>query len=362
MFEYGYWGMDRKDQHVNLAQRQFNLDSVKDFKESRFVHNSLPELNMEEISLETSIAGIRIESPFFINAMTGGTKETGDINRTLGILSYLAKVPIASGSVSAAIKDPSVAKTFSTLRFENPEGIIFANLGAHHDVENAKRAVDLLEANALQIHLNAPQEVIMPEGDRDFSMWLKNIETLVREISVPIIAKEVGFGMSRETIRQLASVGVKTVDVSGAGGTDFARIEDARRVLDKYDYMHGWGQSTVLSLVEAMSIPETERPEIIASGGVKNALDIVTSLSLGANAVGMSNYFLKLARDRGLEDALFETQTIKEQLKGVMGVLGAKTVQDLRQKDLVLSGDVAHWCEARGIDWKQYANRSQNVK
>lgn len=361
MFEH-YWGLDRKDQHVRLAQHQFTDESPKDFRESRFVHHSLPQLKVEEVSLETSVAGLQLEAPYFINAMTGGTKETKEINNTLGILSYLAGIPIASGSVSAAIKDPRVAETFSVIRFQNPKGTIFANLGADHSVENAKRAVDLLEANALQIHLNAPQEMIMPEGDRDFSMWLKNIETLVREIEVPIIVKEVGFGMSRETIQQLANVGVKIVDISGAGGTDFARIEDARRVLDKYHYMHGWGQSTIVSLLEAMSLPVEGRPEFIASGGVKNALDIAKSLALGASAVGLSSVFLKIAKQPNLENSLFEIKAIREQLVGIMAVLGAKTIPELQKTDLVLSQDVAHWCQARGIDWTLYARRSQPMK
>lgn len=361
MFDYSYFGLNRKDQHVLLARQQFQRESARDFEETRFVHQSLPQLKVDDVDTSTSIAGIETKMPFFINAMTGGTEKTGKINRNLGILGYLAKVPVASGSVSAAIKDPEVAKTFSVLRKENPKGIILANLGAHHDVENAKRAVDLLEANALQIHVNAPQEIVMPEGDRDFSMWLSNIEKIVQEVEVPVIVKEVGFGMSRETVCQLSSVGVQTVDVSGVGGTDFAKIEDARRSLDHYTYLHGWGQSTVISLVEAMSVAENERPEILASGGIKNPLDIVKSLALGANAVGMSNRILQLVQhDSNLENALFEIRIIEEQTKMLMAMLGARSVAELRQKDLILSPSVQNWCQARGIDWQHYANRSNS--
>ena len=208
LLHYSIFGRNRKDQHVMLASQQYSRESAPDFEETRFVHHSLPQLKVQDVDYSTSVAGLDLQTPFFINAMTGGTEETGRINRVLGILGFLAKIPVASGSVSAAIKDPSVAETFSVIRRENPKGIVFANLGAHHDVENAKRAVDLLEANALQIHVNAPQEILMPEGDRDFSNWLTNIETLVREIEVPVIVKEVGFGMSRETVKQLASVGI----------------------------------------------------------------------------------------------------------------------------------------------------------
>lgn len=363
LLNYSFFGRNRKDQHVILAGQQYTSESARDFEETRFVHQSLPQLKVEDVDYSTSVVSLELQAPFFINAMTGGTEDTGKINRILGILGYLAKIPVASGSVSAAIKDPSVAESFKVLRRENPKGVVFANLGAHHDVENAKRAVDLLEADALQIHVNVPQEIIMPEGDRDFSNWLKNIEILVDEIQVPIIVKEVGFGMSRETVRQLTSVGVKTVDISGTGGTDFAKIEDHRRALDHYPYLHGWGQSTMISLAEAMSLSDQERPEIIASGGIKNALDIVKSLSMGARLVGMSNHFLQIAKnDDSLEDAIMNIRILEEQTKMIMAMLGAKNLTELRQKDLVLGYTVQNWCQARGIDWQKYANRSQKIK
>ncbi|TCD45734.1 type 2 isopentenyl-diphosphate Delta-isomerase [Streptococcus sp. X16XC17] len=358
---YHYTAMNRKDQHVGLANRQFTMEPAKDFAETRFVHQSLPEMKVDDVDMSTTVAGIKMDVPFFINAMTGGSEKTGEINKNIARISYLANIPVASGSVSAGIKDPSVAKTFSVLRFENPDGIIFANLGAHHDVENAKRAVDLLEANALQIHLNAPQEIVMPEGDRDFSMWLTNIEKIVREIEVPVIVKEVGFGMSRETVQQLASVGVKTVDVSGTGGTDFIKIENKRRVMDFYDFLEGqWGQSTVTSIVEAMSLPEDIRPQIIASGGVKNPLDIVKALALGADLVGMSNRFLRYFREtHQLESTLNQMISFKDFTRELMTLAGAKTIAELRQKDMLLGSDVQNWCQARGIDWQSYANRSR---
>lgn len=354
-------GRNRKDQHVELASQQFTYQSAKDFEETRFVHHSLPEMRITDVDISTKVAGLDFTTPFFVNAMTGGSKKTREINRLLGILGHYGKIALASGSVSAAIKDPSVAESFSVMRRENPFGIIFANLGAHHDLENAKRAVDLLEANALQIHVNAPQEVIMPEGDRDFSMWLKNIETIVRELEVPVIVKEVGFGMSRETVAQLASVGVQTVDISGTGGTDFAKIENDRRTFKNYEFLEGWGQSTVISLVEAMSLPQEKRPTIIASGGIKNPLDIAKSLALGADLVGMSNRFLQYVKTGNIdlmEDALRDIQLHRKQLATIMTLVGAKNIEELRTKDLILGQAVQNWCQARGIDWQAYANRT----
>lgn len=357
----GYNG-NRKDQHVFLARHQYSDDIARDFAETHFVHQSLPELHLDEVDVTTSVAGIDLPIPFFINAMTGGSEETGEINRLIGIYGFLTGFPIASGSVSAALKDPSVAKTFRVLRDENPKGVIFANLGAHHDVENAKRAVDLLEANALQIHLNAPQELVMQEGDRDFSMWLKNIEAIVKELEVPVIVKEVGFGMSRETIQELASVGVQTVDVSGTGGTDFIRIENSRRLLGNYDYLYGWGQSTVTSLVEGLSVPEEVRPQLLASGGIRTPLDVVKALALGADAVGIANRFLPYFQGhQDLDHTLYQIRGFVKEIQELMGLLGAKNIVQLRQKDMILGAEVQRWCEARRIDWIQYANRSRET-
>ncbi|MGT2950936.1 type 2 isopentenyl-diphosphate Delta-isomerase [Streptococcus cuniculi] len=350
---------NRKDQHVALANQQFTMASASDMEQTRFVHHSLPEMKVADVCLKTSVAGLEFAMPFFVNAMTGGSEKTGKINQLLGILGHETKVPLATGSVSAALTDPSVADTFSIMRKENPHGIIFANLGAHHGVDNAKRAVDLLEADGLQIHLNAPQEIVMPEGDRDFSMWLKNIEQIVAALEVPVIVKEVGFGMSRETVAQLASIGVETVDISGVGGTDFAKIENARRTRSRYDYLHGWGQSTMISMVEAISLPAASRPQIIASGGVKNPLDIVKLLAVGAEAVGLSNRFLQLVKEKNsVEQAVEEVQVFCESIASIMTLLGARNVADLRQTDLVLAPAVQAWCSARGIDWTHYANRS----
>ncbi|HFI0094165.1 type 2 isopentenyl-diphosphate Delta-isomerase [Streptococcus parasuis] len=355
-------GLNRKDQHVALADLQYNDASAADFAQTRFVHHSLPEMAIEDVSIKTQVAGLEFDRPFFINAMTGGSEKTGQINQLLGIIGHVSKIAIASGSVSAAIKDPSVAKTFSVLRRENPHGIIFANLGAHHDVESAKRAIDLLEANAIQIHINAPQEIIMPEGDRDFSMWLKNIESLVRGLEVPVIVKEVGFGMSRETIAQLKSVGVETVDISGTGGTNFAKIENARRIFQEFTYLEGWGQSTVESLIEAASLPIEQRPAIIASGGIKNPFDIVKSLALGADLVGLSNRILQYVKDGKMDQmdkVFYDLSVMNGEIRDIMTLLGAKDIASLRKTDLILPASVQHWCQARGIDCQLYGQRSK---
>ncbi|MGT2756786.1 type 2 isopentenyl-diphosphate Delta-isomerase [Streptococcus ovuberis] len=351
--------VNRKDQHVGLANQQYQASSGPDLEAVRFVHQAFAELDVADVSAATQVAGLDFSTPFFINAITGGSLQTIKINQRLAILARETGLALATGSVSIAMKDPEAAASFKVIRQENPDGLVFANLGAHHGLENAKRAVDLLEANALQIHVNVPQEIIMPEGDRAFRGWLDNVETIAAHLSVPVVVKEVGFGMSRETIAELYQRGVRTVDVSGRGGTNFARIENARRTTAKYDFLEDWGLTTVESLLEAMSLPAKSRPQIIASGGVHHALDVVKCLALGADLVGLSGQALQWVRQPDRLDTAIETvRNIQEQVRDIMTILGAKRIADIQQTDLVLPASAQHWAQARGIDVTAYARRS----
>ncbi len=339
---------NRKDDHVKLAEMFFEEPRPSDFDNIRFVHHSFPEMAVDEVDISTSFAGFTLGQPFFINAMTGGSEKTKAINEKLAIVARETKLPIASGSLSAAIKDPSLIDTFKIIRKVNPYGLVFANLGAGHDVENAKKAIDILEADALQIHCNVVQEIIMPEGDRDFSNWLSNIEKIVKVVEVPVIVKEVGFGMSKKTIKELKDIGVKTIDISGSGGTNFAKIENYRRSRYKYDYLENFGQSTVISLLEAQDfIKDTD---IIASGGIRNPLDIVKALALGAKAAGLAGAFLNMLLNDGVEKTIENINHWKEEIASIMTILGKRKVSELINADIVVFNEVREWCLARGID------------
>lgn len=339
---------NRKDEHVKLAEKFHGEPKVSDFDNIRFVHHSFPEMSVDEADISTSFSTFTVEQPFFINAMTGGSENTKSINEKLATVAREAKLPIASGSISAAIKDTSFIDSFKIIRKVNPEGLVFANLGAEHTVENAKKAVDILEADAMQIHCNVVQEIIMPEGDRDFSNWLSNIEKIVKSLDVPVIVKEVGFGMSRKTIKQLKDIGVKTIDVSGSGGTNFAKIENYRRNTNKFNYLEDFGQSTVVSLLEAKEF--INNTDIIASGGIRNPLDIVKALALGAKAVGISGLFLNMVLNDGVEGTIENINNWKIDVASIMTLLGKKRVSDLINADLLIFNEVREWCIARGID------------
>ena len=261
---------------------------------------------------------------------------------------------MAVGSQMAAIKNPQEMESYTVVRKENPNGIIFANLGSEATVDQAKRAVDMLQADALQIHLNVIQELTMPEGDRNFKGALARIEQLVNKIEVPVIVKETGFGISREAALKLQEINVAAIDVGGFGGTNFAAIENERRHR-KLAYFNDWGIPTAASLIEVNSA-KSNIP-VLASGGIQNALDIVKCLAIGASAVGLAGIILKTLVTEGEEATVEEIGLMKEDLTMLMVSLGANSVQELQRSPLLISGELHHYLTLRGINANTYANR-----
>jgi isopentenyl-diphosphate delta-isomerase len=213
----------------------------------------------------------------------------------------------------------------------------------------------MFHADGLQIHVNTPQEVVMPEGDRVFSDWKKNIEEITHGLHIPVIVKEVGFGMSHETITELTNLGATTIDVGGTGGTNFAQIENARRSKREFDFLEGWGQSTVISLLEAEYA--NVEADILASGGIRNSLDIVKSLALGAKSVGISGTVLNSLMNDGVDETVQLIVDWKEEIRKIMSMLNAATVDELANTNLLFSGDVRHWAKDRHLNFTKYANR-----
>lgn len=349
---------ERKWDHIRLAIKTAEEEPYNSFGDITFVHRSLSETSLEQIKLFTKIGELGLSSPIFINAMTGGGgKRTLDINQNLSIAAKETGLAMAVGSQMAAIKDKSEQETYKIVRKVNPNGIIFGNLGWEATVDQAKRAVDLIEADALQIHINAIQELTMPEGDRDFCGALNRIESIVNHAGVPVIVKEVGFGMGHETVRILASIGVDAVDIGGFGGTNFAKIENERRQ-QKYSFFNEWGIPTPVSIVEAKSISQSIT--IIGSGGINTSLDIAKALSLGANAVGMSRWFLEILLENGIESLIEKVNNLHHELLIIMTALGARNIEEIQSIPLVISGFTHHWLSERGIDTKQYSQRKSS--
>ena len=341
---------NRKDQHIHFAEMQYQSNSSNGLDQVRFVHQSFAEMKTSDVNLQTSLGSLNLDYPFFINAMTGGSDKAKIINQNLASIAKETNLAMAVGSVSAAIKSPELADSFKIVRQVNPKGIIISNLGAHHQLDNAKRAVDMLEANAIQLHVNTPQELVMPEGDRDFNGWLANIEDIVNHIDVPVIVKEVGFGMSKESIQQLLDIGVSIIDVSGRGGTNFIHIENERRDLKEFDYLLNWGQTTAESLLEAHFY--RKQADFIASGGIKHPLHMLAAFGLGAKAVGLSGELLHLVLTKGNDTTIKTIESWKQELVALMTIIGAKRIADVERKPLVLSPELSHWCHERHINFK----------
>ncbi|MEV7347038.1 type 2 isopentenyl-diphosphate Delta-isomerase [Streptomyces sp. NPDC093544] len=348
----------RKDDHVRLAMEQQHAHSGRNqFDEVSFVHHALAGIDRPEVSLATVFAGISWQAPLYINAMTGGSVKTGGINRDLAIAARETGLALASGSMHAYFKDPSCADTFGVLREENPDGFVMANVNATASVDNARRAIDLIRANALQIHLNTAQETPMPEGDRSFASWAPQIERIAAAVDVPVIVKEVGNGLSRQTVLALPGLGVAVADVSGRGGTDFARIENGRRERADYAYLHDWGQSTAACLLDAQ---DTGFP-LLASGGVRTPLDVARALALGAAAVGSSGGFLRTLLEGGVQALVTQISAWLDQLTALQTMLGARTPADLTRCDLLIHGPLRSFCTDRGIDTRRLAQRSSST-
>ena len=331
----------RKDEHVQEALKQ----SIKknDFDKIRYIHNSFPNLNYDEIDTSISIFSTEFPYPIYINAMTGGSVKTKEINRKLALLAKKYNLMMVVGSQHAALDNPELADSYSVVREVNPDGFIVGNVNPNASVEQASQAIAMISANALSIHVNPAQELTMDEGDRDFKFWINNISEINKNIAVPVLVKEVGFGLSLDSLNALEEIGIEYVDLSGKGGTNFIEIENNRSEKKRFDYLNNWGLSTVECLI--MSHNQTNL-NCLASGGVRNALDVIKALSLGAQAVGLSRYFLELTLLEETE-MYHEFELFIDDLKRIMLLLGAKNIQELRSKEMIFDEELGRLYEEK---------------
>ncbi|MDN6424688.1 MAG: alpha-hydroxy-acid oxidizing protein [Bifidobacterium crudilactis] len=249
--------------------------------------------------------------------------------------------------------------SFTTIR-EHTSGVVFANVGPTVSPEQAADAVPMLEADALEINVIVAQEIVMPEGDRDFTSWKDRIAAIIAAVGVPVIVKEVGFGLSARSIDAIESLGAMAVDVSGQGGTDFVSIENSRRQRSEFSYLEGFGQSTVLCLLDAgqRSHIAQSHMELLASGGVRNPYDVLKSLALGARAAGVSGHFLHTYLESGYQALVDEIQSWQGQIRSLMTLVGAHTVADLQRCDVLITGGTREEAELLGVHCVEFARRS----
>lgn len=322
--------INRKDEHIEYALKY--QSPYNSFDDMELIHHSLPDYDLSEIDLHTHFAGRDFEFPFYINAMTGGSEKGRAVNQKLAQIAQATGLVMVTGSYSAALKNPHDDSYPSKEEF--PELLLATNIGIDKPYELGLQTIHEMQPIFLQVHVNLMQELLMPEGEREFRQWKENLADYATKMPVPVILKEVGFGMDLKTIEMAHKLGIKTVDISGRGGTSFAYIENQRG--HNRSYLDEWGQSTVQTLLNAQ--PMIDKIEILASGGVRHPLDIVKCLVLGAKAVGVSRAILELVEKYSVEEVITIINGWKDDLRLIMCALNCKTIAELRQVDYLLYG------------------------
>lgn len=330
----------RKSDHIQINLDE-NVDSslTSGLENYRFTHQAIPEINMDGIDTRVSLFDRELAAPLLISSMTGGTEEASTINRILATAAQETGIAMGLGSQRAAIENSGLAKTYQVREFA-PDALLFANLGAvqlnyGYGIEECQRAVDMIQADALILHFNALQEAVQPEGDTDFSGLVIKIEDICKKLSVPVIAKEVGWGISKSSATLLSSAGIAVIDVGGAGGTSWSQVEMYRANNSQQAKLAGafagWGIPTAKSILQVKE--GAPKISIFASGGLRSGIDIAKCIALGATIGGMASPFLKSASD-SLESTI---QTINGTIKEIqvcMFAAGAKDLDALQKTPL----------------------------
>ena len=302
--------INRKDEHIKYALKY--QSPYNSFDDIELIHHSLPDYDLSEIDLHTHFAGRDFEFPFYINAMTGGSEKGRAVNQKLAQIAQATGLVMVTGSYSAALKNPHDDSYPSKEEF--PELLLATNIGIDKPYELGLQTIHEMQPIFLQVHVNLMQELLMPEGEREFRQWKENLADYATKMPAPVILKEVGFGMDLKTIEMAHKLGIKTVDISGRGGTSFAYIENQRG--HNRSYLDEWGQSTVQTLLNAQ--PMIDKIEILASGGVRHPLDIIKCLVLGAKAVGVSRAILELVEKYSVEEVITIINGWKDDLRLIM--------------------------------------------
>lgn len=323
---------NRKDDHIKYALKY--QSPYNSFDDIELIHSSLPKYSVNDIDLSTHFAGQSFEFPFYINAMTGGSEKGKAVNHKLAQVAQATGIVMATGSYSAALKNDEDDSYPTTDLY--PDLKLATNIGLDKPLPAAESTVKAMNPIFLQVHVNVMQELLMPEGEREFHMWRSHLKEYVDNIQCPLILKEVGFGMDLQSIKDAYDIGITTVDISGRGGTSFAYIEN-QRGRDR-SYLNTWGQTTAQSLINAQSM--MDKMDILASGGIRHPLDMVKCLVLGAKAVGLSRTVLELVERYPVDDVIAILNSWKEDLRMIMCALNCKKITDLRQVNYILYGQL----------------------
>ena len=360
----------RKADHIRISLTK-NVNARRTttgFEDIAFVHRALPGIEKQKIDTSTAVFNHRFRAPLIVGAITGGTKEAAKINATIAEAVEKLGLGMGVGSQRAAVEKKHLEDTFSSARKTAPNTFLIANLGGvqlvnGYGIKEVRTIMDMIDADALAIHLNALQEAVQPEGQTNFGGVLAEIGDISKSLGKPVIVKETGAGIAAEEAVKLENVGISGIDISGAGGTSWAGVE-YYRTEGKKDIVQrklgevfwDWGIPTVASLVEVL---QSVNVPVIASGGVRDGLDIAKAVSLGASLTSFSQPALHAAV-KGTREVENLLSLSIEELKTAMFLVGADSLQHLRKTPIILLGKTSKWLNARGFDVHNYARRGRS--
>jgi isopentenyl-diphosphate delta-isomerase len=346
----------RKLDHIKIVLNKEVEGPLTTWFEYLFLpHQALSEISPDDVDISVNFLGKKLDAPIIITGMTGGAPGTDKINEGLATVAEELKIAMGVGSQRAALENEKLAYTFKVARKAAPTIPLVANIGAaeflKYDFSTIEKAVEMIEADALAIHLNLPQESVQPEGFPSFSGLIKKLERGIEVLNVPIMIKEVGFGLSYEVARKLNDVGIKLYDVAGAGGTNWVLVEMYRaknagnyiKMLMARQFQE-WGIPTAAAIIEVRNaVPDAI---IVGSGGIRTAVDAVKALRLGADLVGLARPALKAYTEGNLKDYL---TSLIEGLKASLTMLGVRNLVELRKTPIIVSSLLREWIASRGL-------------
>ncbi|MFH2112180.1 MAG: type 2 isopentenyl-diphosphate Delta-isomerase [Candidatus Bathyarchaeota archaeon] len=356
----------RKMRHIRVSlEEDVEGDIGTGLQDVRLIHRALPEIDLDDVSTGATLFGKKLKAPLIISAITGGTEEAKKINETLARVAEEKSVGIGVGSQRIAVEQPETEHTFRVVRDLAPTTFVMGNMGCPQlslgwGVDEARRCVEMVDADALALHMNPLQEAVQLGGDTNYHGILNKVEEITKALPVPVVMKETGCGVSYEDAVRMEAAGVKGVEVSGVGGTSWSAVEyhiarEAGKKNQEYlgRALWNWGIPTAVSVAETSSRTGLT---IIASGGIRTGAEIAKSISLGADAAGIAKPFLEKAVE-GYDALSQHVDHIIQELKVVMFLVGARNLEELKHVPVLILGRTAEWLRLRGINVEDYASR-----
>jgi len=331
----------RKKEHIEICVNENPTFTSKTngFEMYDFIHNALPEIDYDEIGLSTKFYDKKIDFPFLISCMTGGTKEANNLNSQLAEVAAELNIPIGVGSQREVLEENSNLKSYTIIR-ENAKNVpVLSNIGGQQlleltDLKQVLKIIDVIEADVLVIHLNPLQELLQKEGDRNFKGVLEKIAEVSKIIDIPVMVKEVGFGINKEVAERLLESGVKGIDVAGAGGTSWSAVELIRDK-KKNSYFWNWGMPTSYCIKDVSQLKQEYKFVLIGSGGINNGVDIAKALALGSDIAASARPVLISIHQNGIRSTINLLLEWFEEVKKILLLTGSNTVEELDSKCLI---------------------------